>query len=69
MTTPAFPTANIAAANRGITKREFFAAVAMHSILDPHNLPFQSPAEISATAYRIADAMLDAGQPTNTELS
>ena len=45
---------------RGLTKREYFAAMAMQGMLSAHNPVFTKISDIAQGAYAMADAMLEA---------
>jgi len=51
--------------NVGMTLRDYFAAKAMQSVIAtvPHNVQIESPYELAAWSYAMADEMLEARMP------
>lgn len=61
---PAFPRNYISDGHNGMTKREYFAAVALQGLC-AHTGSYgigNGPADLSKRAYEIADAMLESGK-------
>ena len=66
-TLPAFPTdpSSHNECDTGMTLRDYFAAKAMQSVIAtvPHDVQIESPYELAAWSYAMADEMLEARIP------
>ena len=57
---PAFPTDHAWESNRGLTKREYFAAMAMQGLADTDSSTYQGVERISKLSVALADSLIKA---------